>query len=209
MIWDGLYILKFKKGIKMIKNFYNFINEIDFNLYSTDYIINEHILNGKNVQSYDFISKNNISYSVYFLLTSEENEKLSNNHYLDEYCDLNIPTIFFSLSQREFGENFDELTNAKEFIEVMGKVVYCILEYINKHEFNVYSIGEVDSKKQNFYNYYRKYFKEFNILNGLSSYYRDINNNKTMVYYMIKRSEIKNENINYIKISNNNYLHIR
>ncbi|MCK9417056.1 hypothetical protein M0Q97_10400 [Candidatus Dojkabacteria bacterium] len=185
-----------------MKKFYNFINEIDFNIYPTDYQINNHTLNGNYIESYDFISKNHISYSVYFLITNEKNEKLSNGHFLNEYCDLNIPTIFFSLSQREFGQNFDDLTDAKEFTEVMGKVVYCILEYINKHDYNVYSIGEVDSKKQRFYNYYRKHFKDFNILSGLSTYY------KNMAYYMIKLSEIKNENVSKIKLSDNCFLHI-
>ena len=80
----------------MITNIFDYLKEIDFNIIPTDYVINYHILNYNNVESYNFTSKKGTQYSVYFLITSEDNELLSNKHYLNEYGDINnIPTIFF------------------------------------------------------------------------------------------------------------------
>ena len=80
------------------------------------------------------------------MLTNEYNEKLSNGYFLKQYCDLeNIPTIFFSLTERGFGSDFDDLTDKKEFLEIMGKVIFLIREYIKKHDYKVFSIGVLDS----------------------------------------------------------------
>lgn len=191
----------------MIINFLDYLKEIEFNMIPTDYIINYTTLKNKKVESYDFDSKSGIGYSVYFLITNEDDELLSNNHYLNEYGDItNIPTIFFSLTNRGFGENFDDLTNNNEKLEVMGKIVYLINDYINKHDYDIYSIGEVDEKKMKFYNYYRKYFKEYQTLTDKSKYYTDIEGNKTNAYYLVKS---KNTNINKIKLSENCFLNIK
>jgi hypothetical protein len=191
----------------MIKNFLDFFKlyELDFNIKETEYNIN--ILNN-NINQYEFISKNNNSYSVYFKITKENNEKLSDNTYLKDYTNLNnIPTIFFSLTDRGFDNNFDNLTNKEEFLEVMGKVIYCILEYINRNNYSVYSIGEIGNKKINFYNNYRKYFKDYTILTGLSSNYLNKNNKKKKAYYLIKKSTNIKENI--LKLDDNCYLKIK
>jgi hypothetical protein len=186
----------------MIKNFLDWfsIYELDFNIHDTEYSIN----NIEDIIQYSFISKNDYSYSVYFKLTKEDNEHLSNGKYLKDYCDLNnIPTIFFSLTERGFGNNFDDLTSNKEFLEVMGKVVFLIKEFIQKNDYNVYTIGEVGSKKYKFYNNYRKYFSDYMILTGKSKNYLDKNNNKMNAYFMIKE---KYENVDKLRLDENLYL---
>jgi len=155
--------------------------------------------------SYNFISNNDNSYSVYFLITEEDNIKLSNGEFLKEYTELNnIPTIFFSLSERGFGKNFDLLTNKMEFLEVMGEVVFLILEYIKKHNYTTFSIGEVGDKKIHFYNHYRKYFKDFDILTGKSKNYIDDDNNKISAYYLVKNNNITSSN-EKLKLDDNLY----
>lgn len=189
----------------MITNFFEYMKEIDFNIIPTEYNINYQNLNNKDVESYDFLSNIGTKYSVYFLLTNEDNELLSNNKHLLEYGDINnIPTIFFSLTNRGFGKNFDDLTNNNEKLEVMGKIIYLIKEYMNKHKYNIYSIGNVDDKKINFYNYYRKHFKEYQILTGKSKYYLDKNKNKSESYYLIKH--VDNIIVDNIKLSENCFL---
>ena len=145
--------------------FFEYLNEIDFNILSTEYVIDKQ----DDILRYSFLSDKKNSYSIYFFLTEEDNEKLSNNSYLTDYSESNkIPTIFFSLTERNFDDNFNELTNKHEFLEIMGKIVFIILEYMKKYKYNVYSIGIVNSKIINLYNNYRKYFNDFEILTGLS-----------------------------------------
>jgi hypothetical protein len=125
-------------------------------------------------------------------MTTEENELLSDGTMLGNYTNLTeIPTIFFSLSNRKFDDNFNKFTNNKEYLEVMGKVVFIILEFIKKHKYTVYSIGEVGDKKIIFYNNYRKFFNEFKILTGESANYID-NGKKMNAYYLINtKSDLK------------------
>jgi len=186
-----------------------FIKEIEFNLIETEYITNYKELRDIEVEEKQFTSKNNNLYSVYFMITEEDDEKLSNGKYLSEYTELDkIPTIFFSISERGFGENFDKLTNKKEYLEVMGKVVYIIFNYINKHNYTTYSVGELGDKKINFYNNYRKHFKEFTVLTGPSSFYTDSNDEKGTAYFLVKE-KIQNENIKKIKLDENCFLHLK
>jgi len=51
------------------------------------------------------------------------------------------------------------------------------------YNFQVYSIGDVDSKKLNFYNYYKYHFNNWNIEYGPSINYPNNGNN---AYYLIK-----------------------
>jgi len=162
----------------------DYLNEVDFNILSTEFSISN--IENK-ILSYSFLSNNNVSYSVYFQITTENDEKLSNGKKLSDYTDINnIPTIFFSLTENGFGEKFDELVDKNEFLEVMGKVVFIILEYIKKKKLNIYSIGEVDDKKIKFYNNYRKYFKDFIILTGKSKNYLNDKGDKKNAYYLVK-----------------------
>ena len=189
----------------MKTKYWEFLNEVSFDLIETNYEINYHVLNNLNVESYDFISNKDNNYSVYFMITKEEDEILSNDEFLSKYTQLNnIPTIFFSLTEKGFGKEFDTLTNNKEYLEVMGKVVYLILEFINKHNYTTYSIGEVSDKKMNFYNYYRKHFRNFSMLTGLSSFYKNRENEKTKVTYMIKLLNVVN--VDEIKLDENLFL---
>ena len=66
-------------------NYNNFrINEIDFNIVETEFTI----LRSDNIERYDFISKKGNSYSVYFKMTDEDDEELSNGNQLSAYTDL-------------------------------------------------------------------------------------------------------------------------
>lgn len=165
------------------------LNEIDFNIIPTTYTI--HLIPKIQTEYYNFISKKGFSYNVYFTQTKENNFQLNDNSYIFDYINNNdiIPTIFFSDANRKLNsEIFDLLTKRNEHLEVMGKIVYLILEYISKHpQYNVYSIGIVNKKKFNFYNYYRKYFKNFNLKIGESQNYIDSNGNNSKAYYLIKK----------------------
>ena len=190
------------KNYKNYREDINKLNEITFEKLVTSYKISNKILNGKDVEEYTFISNKGNSYSVYFMLTKEKNQKIRDNEYLKDYTDLdNIPTIFYSLSEREFGYEFDKLTNKNEYLEVMGKVVFLIREYINKHDYKVYSMGKVSDKKQDFYNYYHKHFKDFLNISGRSNYY-----NSNNCIFLIKDAnqfeidELKLEGIFILKI---------
>jgi len=193
----------------MKTKFDEYIKEIEFNILETEYTTNYKKLNNVDVEEKTFISNDNNLYSVYFMITTEEDEKLSDNSYLINHTKLNnIPTIFFSLTERGFGENFDKLANNKEYLEVMGKVVYIILDYIKKHDYTTYTIGDVGDKKIKFYNNYRKFFKDFNIVTGKSSFYKDKDGNKGVGYYLIKNIN-KNIDISKIKLDENCYLIIK
>lgn len=184
-----------------ILTFFEYLNEIDFNIISTEYAISKM----DDIIRYTFLSNKKNSYSVYFRTTSEDNEKLSDSSNLSDYTDLNnIPTIFFSLTERNFDDNFNELTNKQEFLEIIGKVVFIILEIIRKNNYTVYSIGTVGSKNIQLYNHYRKYFNQFKIETGLSKNYIDDSNNKQYVYYLIKNKNTKK--YEKVKIDNNAYL---
>lgn len=182
----------------MMKNYKNFIlmNELDFNIINTLY--NPGIIPKTTMIYYEFLSKKGNSYRVYFRETYENDFKLNDNTYLSDYINLNniIPTIFFSATERGFDPlTFDLLTKRNEQLDVLGRVVFLILEFINNHpKYNVYSIGEVPEKKFNFYDYYRKYFSNFDLKIGETKNYKDKNNNNTKAYYLIKKSN-KNDEI--------------
>jgi hypothetical protein len=178
------------------------LTEISFEIIKTSYDISTKYLNNKEVLVYSFTSKKDNEYSVYFLMTEEEDFDI-NDKKLSDYCNLDeIPTIFFSLTKREFGESFDSLVNKQEYLEVMGKVVYLIKKYMSNHNYNVYTIGEVSDKKQDFYNNYNKYFKDFLMIKNKSQYY---STNKCI--YLIK--DLNKYNVDKIKIDENLFLKIK
>jgi len=132
-----------------------------------------------------FISKSGTSYDVYFSLTKESNHLLSDNTNLYDYIKSNIPTIFFSLTERGLDSLvFDNLTNKNEQFEVMGKIIWLISEFHKKYNYNVYSIGEVDEKKYKFYKYFLHNLPQFIILDGDSDNYNGKN-----CYYLINKNK--------------------
>ena len=188
-------------------NYNNFnINEIDFNLKQTLFSVS---INDDNIERYEFLTDKGNSYSVYFMITEENDIELSNGENLSKYTKLNkIPTIFFSLTENGLdGENFDELVNKNEQLEVMGKVVFIILEYIKTNIYTTYSIGDVGNKKINFYNYYKKYFKDFDIFIGDSENYFDVEKGYKKAYYLIKKEKTRKNKM--LKIDENLFLKLK
>ena len=174
-----------------ILDFLNFkLNEeLDFNPINCEYdkisINNSGII----IKSFIFRSKNNISYSVYVNDTIESNHLLSNGIYLQTINkNKPIPTIYFSETSRGLDPNhINKLTNNGEFMDVMGKVIYIIIEYIKENkQYNVFSIGEVDPDKFNFYKNWLKNLPISSMEIGLSDNYLDENNNKSKAYYLIR-----------------------
>ena len=154
----------------------NNLNEITFEKIKTSFDISNKFLENREVDEYSFISNKGHRYSVYFMITEEDDMKISDNKMLSDYTNLDkITTVFFSLTEREFGSNFNNLTNKNEYLEVLGKVVFLIREYINRHNYQVYSFGVVSNKKQDFYNNYHKYFNDFLRIYGVSRYYNEEN----------------------------------
>lgn len=171
-------------GIKSFNDF-SLNEEIDWNIIPTNYsiinIVGLFVNSGQDV-IYRFTSNGGNSYDVYFSITHESNHLLSDGSNLYNYSTGSIPTIFFSLTERGVDPNvFDNPVNRNEYLEIMGKVVYLILEFISSHNYSVYSIGEVAFKKYKFYSNYKKYFTGFNIIEGPSDNY-----NGHIAYYLIK-----------------------
>jgi len=164
-----------------MKNYGNFIKEMLFNKITTNYKTFQTESEIANFSDYrfDFYTNKLNSYSIYILMTKEKN-----NTILDDGTILPnvvIPTILFSETKHGFNpEFFNKLTNKNEFSEVMGKIIHIILEFINKNTYNIYSIGDIDNKKLNFYEYYKYHFNMFDIKIGNSINY------KNKAHYLIK-----------------------
>lgn len=174
-----------------ILDFSNFrLNEeLDFNPIKCDYE-SKFINNGGLIISvFTFKSKSGVSYSVYINNTLESNHLLSNGVYLQSVNNnKSIPTIYFSETSRGLDPiYFNTLTNKGEFMEVMGKVIYIIIDFISiNKQYNVFSIGEVEPSKLNFYKNWLKNLPISSMEIGLSDYYLDSNNKKTNAYYLIR-----------------------
>jgi len=157
-----------------------FLNEMIFPSIQTTYDIDR---SNNNFNTYDYrytfkTIKNN-EYSVYFLMTKEEDNTTLNDGTI--LPNIIIPTILFSETKNGLDPLFfNKLTNYNEFSEVMGKVMYIILDFIKSHNFNIYSIGSVDDKKLKYYNNYINHLNDFNIINGHSVLYGS-------AYYLIKK----------------------
>lgn len=160
-----------------IFDFLNFkLNEdLEFKMIETDFkeiIIPSLFIPNKNDTIYQFVSNFGNFYDLYFSLTIEDDYKLSNGKNISEYTDGFINTIFFSLTDRGLDPtSFDKLTNKGEKFEVMGKVIWLINQFDTKNQNNIYSVGEVDSKKYQFYSYYLHNIPQFTIVEGKSQNY--------------------------------------
>ena len=170
-----------------ILDFLNFrLNEeLDFKMLETDFkeiIIPSLFVPNRNDIIYQFISNSGNSYDLYFSLTVENNYILSNGKYIFDYTNGFINTIFFSLTERGLDSlSFDKLTNKGEKFEIMGKVIWLINQYDSKYQYNIYSVGEVDSNKYQFYSYYLHNLPQFTITEGNSRNY-----DGKKCYYLIK-----------------------
>ena len=188
-------------------NFKEFLNEISFNVVPTEYDPKKIIHEGNEIEENIFTSNNGNEYSVYFSITTENDIKLPNGNYLSRYTDLNkMPTIFFSLTERDFDSSFNNLTNKKEFLEVMGKVVFIIRNYIDSHDYTVYTYStNSNDKKDIFYNYYHKEFTEFFKVNLPSLNYIINDGEYENVCYLIKDyHQFRFEN-KYIQFENSRF----
>lgn len=102
-------------------NYNDFLNEMEFNMIPTDYEIKEKYHMDILIEEYVFTTTKFNDYSIYFMLTEEDDGLLPNNQLLSRYTELDkIPTIFFSLTDRPMDLGFNDLTNKNEFMEVMG-----------------------------------------------------------------------------------------
>lgn len=173
------------KNIKSFKEIYIINEELDFKIIPTKYI--SKYING--VDTFTFITNKNNSYTVYIEETTESNHLLNNGEYLQDINNnKTIPTIYFSETDRILDPStFNNLTNYSEYMEVMGKVIYIISEFIkNNQQYSVFSIGEVDIKKFNFYKNWLGNLPITRFEIGLSDNYIDDKNNKTKAYYLIR-----------------------
>lgn len=171
-----------------MKKFLNHINEMVFDKIPTNYLTykSKSIIPNLIDYKFDFITKKGNEYSVYVMMTKEDNLLFDDNTKLS---DVIIPTILFSETKNGLNPlYFNNLTNKNEFSEVMGKVIFIILDFINKHPYNIYSIGEVNDKKLNFYNHYKYHFNSFDIKVGNSTFYTNENGNYINAYYLIKNN---------------------
>lgn len=185
-----------------MKKYVEYLNEeIEFNLIPTNFEINKINYQNKDIDEYSFETINGNLYSIYFMLTEEDDELLPNKKHLSDYTDINkIPTIFFSLQDNNFDDTFDILTNRNEYLEVMGKVTYIIMEYISKHNYDVYTYN-ADKRRNNFYSYYRKHFHDFLKVYLPSKNYFEENGEKKIINYLIKDYQRYITESNYVVFS--------
>lgn len=188
-----------------MKKYNEFLNEeIDFKIYETDFKLIKNKNLEQEIDEYQFTTTNDNNYSVYFMLTEEDDDILPNGQLLSRYTELNkIPTIFFSLSDRLFQNSFNNLTNKQEYLEVMGKVAYIIRKYMDKYDYDVYTYN-TDDKKNNFYIYYWKYFNDFLRINMYSKNYSP--NGKKIINYLVKDYQRFMFEAKYVKTSENDVL---
>lgn len=175
-----------------ILNYVDFINEeLDFNIVKCEFTNKTINYIGHIIDCYTFITKLKNSYTVYIHETIESNHLLDSGLYLQNINNSNkiiVPTIYFSETSNGLNSSkFNRLTNNGEFMEVMGKVLFIINYYINNNlQYNIFSIGGVDTKKENFY---KKWVNNLNISridSGISDNYLDHNGNKIKSYYLIR-----------------------
>ena len=168
----------------MIYRFNDFLNEeLDFKIIPCTYSVGSFTHNNILIDKYTFITNKQNSYTVYIHNTYESNHLFDDGTYLQDVNKYKpIPTIYFSETNRGFDQNsFDILTNNQEKFEVMGKVIFIISEFMNKNlQFNVFSVGEVDKDKFNFYKNWLKQLPITNMRIGLSDNYDN------RAYYLIK-----------------------
>lgn len=181
--------------MKKIYNFNDFkINEeLDFNPIPCTYTSSDIMYNNIPIKTFEFLSKNNISYTIYIHLTTEsnhlvENEKNPNGIFLQSINGNNpIPTIYFSETSRGLNYNtFGVLTKYNEQMDVMGRIIFILNDYINSVNYKVFSIGRVDTNKYRFYSYWLKNLPISEVLIGDSDNYTDTFGKKDKAYYLIR-----------------------
>lgn len=174
----------------MILKYYDFINEeMNFDIIECQYVKGNINITGNIINTFTFITNKNNSYTVYIHNTIESNHKLESGRMLQDInLDNSIPTIYFSLTNRGLNQSlFNKLANKNEYMEVMGKVIFIIRNFIIENDqYKVFSIGEVDDDKMKFYEKWLKNLPINNIEIGLSDNYNDNNGNKTKAYYLIR-----------------------
>jgi len=113
---------------------------------------------------------------------------LDSGDYLFSFGNNPIPTIYFSATERGFNIlTFNTLTNRSEYLEVMGKVIFIISIYINNNQqYNIFSVSNLDTKREKFYRHYLSKLSISNVEIGLSDFYFDKNNNPQKIYYLIR-----------------------
>ncbi len=178
--------------MKKIYNFNDFkINEeLDFNPIPCSYNSGNKTYNNIPIKTFEFLSKNNISYTVYIHLTKESNHLLTNETYPNGILLHNIngndpiPTIYFSETSRGLSSNtFDDLTKNNEPMDVMGRIVFILNDYMNSVNYKVFSVGGVNTSKYRFYSHWLKNLPISEILIGDSNNYTD---KKYKAYYLIR-----------------------
>ena len=178
--------------MKKIYNFNDFkINEeLDFNPIPCTYTSSDIMYNNIPIKTFEFLSKNNISYTIYIHLTTEsnhlvENEKNPNGIFLQSINGNNpIPTIYFSETSRGLNYNtFGVLTKYNEQMDVMGRIIFILNDYINNTNYKVFSVGGVNPSKYRFYSYWLKNLPISEVLIGDSDNYTD---KKYKAYYLIR-----------------------
>ena len=181
--------------MKKIYNFNDFkINEeLDFNPILCSYNSKNTFSNGTYIETFEFLSKNNISYTIYIHLTKESNHLLKNETYPDGILLHNIngnnqiPTIYFSETSRGLDfETFDDLTKYNEPMDVMGRIIFILNDYINNTNYKVFSVGEVGENKFNFYKRWLKNLPISDLLIGGSDNYIDKSKKKIKAYYLVR-----------------------
>lgn len=169
-----------------LKKYDNFINEeIDFNLINCQFDRNFIDNFGISINCFTFITNRDNSYTVYIHNTVESNHLLESGILLQSINNnKQIPTIYFSETSRGLDPRyFNLLTNKSEFMEVMGKVIYIINEFINNNkQYDVFSVGGIDDKRFEFYKNWMRNLSISRIEMGFSDNYDK--NNKT--YYLIR-----------------------
>ncbi len=178
--------------MKKIYNFNDFkINEeLDFNPIPCTYTSSDIMYNNIPIKTFEFLSKNNISYTVYIHETNESNHLLTNETYPSGILLHNIngnnkiPTIYFSETSRGLNSStFDELTKNNEPMDVMGRIIFILSDYINITNYKVFSVGGVNTSKYRFYSHWLKNLPISEILIGDSDNYTD---KKYKAYYLIR-----------------------
>ena len=178
--------------MKKIYNFNDFkINEeLDFNPIPCSYTSGNTIYNNIPIKKFEFLSKNNISYTIYIHLTTESNHLVKNETYPNGILlhSINgnepIPTIYFSETSRGLDfETFDDLTKYNEPMDVMGRIIFILNSYINNTNYKVFSVGGVNSSKYRFYSHWLKNLPISDLLIGDSDNYTD---EKYKAYYLVR-----------------------